>query len=150
MEEYKNTKEIDPITKKIIGKVAVAFNNPMLETDFLKLKDELSSLLEQMETEETQKRKAEVLWKIMRSSVITDNITEYRETLLFIARKCGFELSWANNTFQNETSHANEMEKNDGNDLEILTVFVKDEKDKILKPEPFIVRKSDIELAKNS
>ena len=111
MEEYKNTKEVDPITKKIIGKVAVAYNNPMLEENFLKLTDELSSLGDQVDTEETHKRKADILWKIMRSSVITDNMTEYRETLLYIARLCGLELNWAYNTFQNETSYANDMKK---------------------------------------
>jgi hypothetical protein len=135
--------------REIVAKIAPAFRNPILQSSFLELKNNLLSLEKEIETEEIKKKKAEILWTMMKSGVRTDNIREYKETLLHIARKCGFDLKWSENTFQNETSHANEREKNEGEILEFLTVFIKDNKGELLKPESIDAKKSDLDLAQN-
>lgn len=142
--------KINPMDREVVAKIAPAIRNPMLQPRFIELKNELSSLEGEIETDEIKKRKAEILRTMMQSGVRTESITEYKETLLHIARKCGFDLKWSENTFQNETSHANEREKNEGEILEFLTVFIKDDKDELLKPESIDARKSDLDLAKNN
>ncbi|MBP9715144.1 MAG: hypothetical protein KBD52_01485 [Candidatus Pacebacteria bacterium] len=145
-----NENKINPMDREIVAKIAPAIRNPMLQSRFLELKNELSSLENEIETDEIKKKKAEILWTMMKSGVRTDNITEYRETLLHIARKCGFDLKWSENTFQNKTSHANKREENEGEILEFLTVFIKDDKGELIKPESIDARKSDLDLANNS
>jgi hypothetical protein len=137
---------LEHMRKEIIGKVAVAYNNPMAEqrlTELAKRLVELNSIFLERKTEipEEEEEKDKILTEILKSSVRTDNLNEYKEMLLYIARKCGFSLKWVDETFNEEKTFSEKLNQWVG----FILVFLKNEKGNFTAVQPMHTTNSNPE-----
>lgn len=132
----------ESLSQKVAEQIAHAKANAMLESHLVELENEALKLAS-LNTEESFAREDEIEKELLASSVVSQNLTEYKEVLQQIARMYHQNEEWVTAMLAHENAHANVAENLKFTWVGYVVLFAKNETGDISLVQPAFVRKTD-------
>lgn len=130
------------LKESVRQKISKAMSNPILGSHLRDLSDE-SGRIGGRSDKEAWDREDQIQNEILESSVVADNLVEFREVLNQIAEMCGKDEEFVTDLLAHENSHGNVAEATGHDWVGYIAVFVKDEAGKLVSIQPAHFLKSN-------